>query len=181
MSLHVRDSGGVLREITDLQVRDASGVLRVVQEGWVRDATGTLRKFYLIPSVTLPADSTVLHNQSSNNPTISGIEINTDNTVYRYLFDGTKAAFLVGWQEGYDPATELWVACTHISGDVPNGSASDGVFRQMSVNYLWQVSDTNSGAAKSTSQFRVDIATDSGGSNIIETVTYTPEADYNIL
>ena len=94
MTLHVKDTGGIFREITDLQVRDAAGTLREIQEGWVKDAAGAFRQFY----------ARVIN----FSPTISARQAGAGNAVDSFAEDfnfdpGTSTA---------DAQAGLWLYCT---------------------------------------------------------------------
>jgi len=63
--LHIKDSVGVVREITELHVKDGAGVVREVIEGYIKDPSGNIRQFWPAVAPFNPPVNTVA-------PVISG-------------------------------------------------------------------------------------------------------------
>lgn len=61
--LHIKDSGGTVREVSELYVKDSGGVVRTITEGYIKDSGGVIRQFW--PAVLQPPVNIVI-------PTISG-------------------------------------------------------------------------------------------------------------
>jgi hypothetical protein len=72
-----------------------------------------------------------------------------------------------------------WVRATLSSGSTPSGSALN-TWHQLSTTRGWSVFRSSGSVGTTTSVLTVQIATDSGGSNIIDTATITLVANIDI-
>jgi hypothetical protein len=72
-----------------------------------------------------------------------------------------------------------WVRATLSSGSTPSGSALN-TWHQLSIARGWSVFRSSSSVGTTTSVLTMQIATDSGGSNIIDTATITLVANIDI-
>jgi hypothetical protein len=175
MSFNIKTGGG-WNEIVSGWVKVA-GTWQQVQSAWVKVA-GTWLEVFTNKSVSLPGDTSVWHNFSGvDNPTYAGMQFTAASRYNSYDSDGSvtdRGAYATG----YNPTTELWIRCTHNSGTAPSGSTL-GTWLQISTTRGWYISDSNGSASAVNSNWTIDIATDSGGSTIVATQTYTPQANYS--
>lgn len=86
--------------------------------------------------------------------------------------------------DGYPtPGADTWIRATLLSGTSPNGGNSLNTWHQvtgaMGVTRAWAWTRTavGDGAGTTTGSLTVEIATDSGGSNVVATGTYTGESE----
>lgn len=128
-------------------------------------------------SAQLAADTTALHNVSGSN-TYSGVSINSNGNQYWYSAAGSATGTLVDAWLVSGTNSDFWVRCTLNSGSLGAGSSATGSWIACTSTTGWFVLDTDGSVASQSANFDIDIATDSGGSNIVATETYTPFANY---
>ena len=133
------------------------------------------------PPLTVTASDATVDNIRGSSPCYAGVEINSNNTIYR--------------------GDNVGVYTTAInSGYVTNGSTSD-VWMERTINSqssaLWQdgigsgrlqcsnsatleMRDTNSGVSAETANITVSWYDASSGGNLLDTATYDLSANYDI-
>ena len=91
------------------------------------------------------------------------------------LFDTTSAG---DWLDSGD-GSDLYIQC--VTSDSLSGDLSDGSWLSLTTNRQWYIFDNSADDGAVTASFTLNIATDSGGSNIIDTQTFTPTASFITL
>jgi hypothetical protein len=183
MTTHVRDATAI-RELLEIHVRDATAI-RQVKEGWVRDATG-LRQFYAAETITLSGTAGTPNNDNAvvidPGTATAGWRFETDGEVFRVTGPQFQAG--IEWTDLQPtPGKDYWIRATANSGSVPNaGSDSLGVWHKVagsgSGNRTWQWQRTTVGIYQGS--VKVEIATDSGGTDIVATGYYGGIAEIEI-
>lgn len=171
---HVKPGSTWKGLVSGTAVKPASTWKNVV-EIW-HNVSGVWKLGWAARSFTLKADGVWLH-QSNSAPTYSEFRFNTDGTcdargpgsgTYAYEFD----------YESSGDATDLYIRvadnAANLSGD------AEGSFIALSSAREWYVFDNDSGIPSVTGNVDIDIARDAGGSDIVATVNWTPNAQYLI-
>jgi len=100
---------------------------------------------------------------------------NPDGTVDRKNTGGTTANQQQWYRPtGGTPGTGYWIRCTVNSGTTPTGSAT-GSWLQLNAARTWQHDQTVIGTVTCT--LTIEIASDSGGANIVSSGSFTITAD----
>jgi len=128
---------------------------------WLTGTTGS-------PNVSTDSDF-------SSGTATSGWNFNSDGTLDRY-----QSGSPVQWdtdpeqwiQNNLDPARDLWIRFTTNAGDLPTTSTGTLGVTWNPVSSLAQILWVQSGVGDSGGSCKVEIATDSGGANIIMTGYY---------
>lgn len=128
-------------------------------------------------NATLEPDDIGYHNSRTNNTTYSGVQLNSNGTQYRAAAAGSWTD--VGGGHWLDSGTnaDFWVRATLVAGTMDWLNSGYGTWLQLNVSRNWGLVDTSPGVAAETGTVRLEIATDSGGANIIAgPVDYTLSA-----
>lgn len=129
------------------------------------------------PLVQLDVDSANYHQFDATNPTYAGViftALGSQRSLGPGIADETHE--LTWLLRGV--AADYWVRCTLNSGTLEPGADSTGIWITMDTDNRWYIRDGDSGPSAVDASITIDIATDSGGSNIIATETYTPQANW---
>ena len=165
MTLHVKDTGGVFREITDLQVRDAAGTLREIQEGWVRDAAGTLRQFYRRLLVEV-APLKIISKSVPIGLCYAGVQVDADGDLYEV---GDALAQLTQYETWLDAGlnSQVWVLASPVSGIWSGDTLSTRL--ACTSDRKWTINNGGSGSASGELDLQFyDAAT---GGNLLDVQT----------
>lgn len=147
--------------------------------------------FFLLPtsyvaSVSLPPDESRFHQSNTSVQCFAGwhLESSTDK-IYIVGTTGpgnlllTKVDLGTYIQSGI--SSDYWFRCTLNSGTLAPGADNVDTWYQATADLAWYVQDTTADDGSVDANFTIEVATDSGGSNIIASETYTPTADYITL
>lgn len=113
-------------------------------------------------------------------------EFRTNGEVWREKANGLDTQYNAGvsWSNRQPTPGTFWIKATQSgvtgAGDVPDTGDSLDVWLSLSVQRQWGWQVTGSGFQFSDGVVRVDIATDSGGTNIVATGYYGGNADMEI-
>lgn len=171
--------GGVWKSIDNCEV-NVGGAWKQVEAIEI-NVGGVWKTVWTNKSITMPADNDAwLHTSSStDNPTYAGIRFTAASRVETYDPDGSVTD-RQAYADGYTPGSDLWIRCTHNSGTAPSGDVT-GSWLQINTTRGWYISDSNPGVTAVNSDFTIEIAEDSGGTTIVGTETYTPQANYDTV
>lgn len=128
-------------------------------------------------TATLDPDSLDYHNLINNTNTYAGVQINADGYQYYANSTGTWIQMTSYWADGNSSAL-YWVRATS-SDTLDWVDSGTGSWLQCNTTRNWGIVDTTAGVIPETASVTIDIATDSGGSNIVATETYTLSAHNN--
>lgn len=138
-------------------------------------------------------DVVTLSGSSGTPNTSSDFAISTDNASVYWQFntDGTVDRIKTQQSDVFDifpgvqwcnqsPTIDYWIRFTHNAGDASNFGNSSGSWIAMTtaVGQGWQ--ETTNGFAETSGSSKVEIATDSGGSNIVATGYYGGTANIEV-
>ncbi len=109
-----------------------------------------------------------------------GLRFNVDGSIDILR---TSLGNLLGAQKWFNPSggspgNNYWVRCTLTSGTVSGGSAATGSWLALSSSRLWQKTTTAVGLVEFTAT--IEIATDSGGTNIVSSGSFTIQAERGV-
>lgn len=138
----------------------------------IDSATYTLTS---IKAGTSLAGTQSTHENSASSGTVwAGVNLHSNGTEYSYSAAGSSTGNNLGaWLEG-GANTDFWVRCT-TSDSLDGTSSATGSWLAMSTSRAWAVSKaTGFGVTQAT--LTIEIATDSGGANIIDSQNYTIRA-----
>ena len=159
------DSGGTARQTKRLIIGDSGGTARVIKRLFIGDSGGVARLIHQGFTVTASPVAWQLSESGADGDPISSIyQLESDGTVT--TFGGVVVAGSTSWGS---PTTAgvgaaYWAKFTATSGSFDGNEASTWTQINTSLScYL-----TGSFGSLSTT-FKVEIATDSGGSNIVFT------------
>lgn len=168
--LHYKD-GGTWRKAKELHYRDG-GTWRKLKEAWYRDG-GAWRKVFSDGGVISPlAGATINRTVFYEGEAVSItalIIFNANGTVDWTDDDGAST------RQWFDPTTanvgaSFWVRATVTAGSVSGGSGV-GTWLQLNAQRFWTRQRATIGASSAT--LSIQIATDSAGTNIVTSGTYT--------
>lgn len=126
---------------------------------------------------TLEPDDTGYHNFQLNSSTYSGVQLNADGVQYRATAGGGWTGVGGGHWLVSGTAAQFWVRATLVTGTMDWVNSGYGSWLQLDTTRNWGLVDTSPGVAAETGTVRLEIATDSGGANIIAgPVDYTLSA-----
>ncbi len=109
----------------------------------------------------------------------AGVRLSLGGTEYAYSAAGSPTGFNLGsWLLSGD-AADFWARCTLNSGTLDGANSGVGSWLQLNTTRSWAIVRTTNG--NDTADFDIDIATDSGGANIIASANYTPSATREAL
>jgi hypothetical protein len=167
---HIVDSGGTARLVSRLFVVDSGGTSRLVSRAFVIDSGGTARLIYTGARIVTPftAYDMLADNTPGATATASLIFGTNGSVASNATIDGGSTTGSASW---YSPNTtgigsSYWIRFTPTSGSFTTNGASS--FSQLSSNR--QVTKSASTSAGGVT-FTIEIASDSGGSNIVMTST----------
>ena len=169
--------GGTWQTLSSAWVKVA-GTWQEVSSAWVKVA-GTWEEVFRNLAVTLYPDTFTLHTTGDNDPTYSGIQLNSNGTQYRYAFNGGTLG-LTTWLLG-GTAAQFWARCTVNAGTLDGGSSATGTWLNLAITRDWYITDSIPNSGTVTVDFDIEIATDASGVDIIKSQNYTPETTYNTL
>ena len=117
---------------------------------------------------------------STNNAEVRWF-FNTDGTIDRIKLQGTDVYEILApqWCAG-TPSISYWMRFTHNAGDTANVGQSSGSWISMVSNIGQGWLETQDGFATYSGSSKVEIATDSGGSNIVATGYYGGTAEIEV-
>ena len=124
--------------------------------------------------------------KSSPTDAVASWIFNLDGTVDRTQTAGTSQFQTnVEWDTDQPtPGTDIWLKAITDSGDAPTSGDSLGVWHVLNgsgeANLTFTWTETTDGVAETTGTIRVDLATDSGGSNIVATGYYKGKANVEL-
>lgn len=125
--------------------------------------------------VSLGPDDSTYHQERNQANCYAGVGLYSDGK--QMYSDETLA-----WQEVQiyllsGANSEVWVRATLNSGSLDAGSSATGSWLALTSNRIWYIVDTTSNDFPSGASVTLEVATDSGGSTIIATETYTLSAN----
>jgi hypothetical protein len=145
---------------------------RKAREVWTHDG-GAWRMVFSGFTVSMPSSLTVLAATLSPNA-VATIRFETDGVITMIRVNGGTTTSAWGSPTSSGEGANYWVRATLDSGTSPSGPAL-GSWHQLSSARAWALTQTSSGV--SSCQLTIQIASDSGGSNILSTCTVTLEAE----
>jgi hypothetical protein len=159
--------------MTALHYNDA-GTWRAIQQAWYNDA-GTWRQFWSAVTFTVNANNVA----SVGDTSIQNSFINAESYVQLLTTGGLEnggnsgGGGTWGTPVGGTPGATHWVRATLTAGSIPNlfESAALNSWIQISSLPFWGNTRAHTNLGTTTSTLTLDIATDSGGSNIVSTRT----------
>lgn len=118
-------------------------------------------------------------NSASQNYAAAGWTFKTTGTVWKYS-SATQFQDGIEWTSGQDSPTEdSWIRATVTAGSTPNGPVGSWlkVAGSGSADRTWTIDrDSTEGSGTTTCTLKIELATDSGGSNIVATGYYRANA-----
>lgn len=172
MTAHVRDAG-VWKELDEMHVKDA-GVWKEIKEAYVRDG-GVWKKFFQAFKVALSGTqvSPTVSSDTDTSSALAGWSFAADGVLGRYEVGTLNAAWgssqdPAEWASGTPPIT-YYVRATLDTGTAPSGAALN-TWHALTTTRVWTWSQSGDGANSGT--IKVDIASDSGGLDIVATGYY---------
>lgn len=128
-------------------------------------------------NAALAPDSTTYHQVRFGLTCYSGVKLDSDGS--QYYMDNTGA-----WQVDTSPNTWLiagtsdkfWVRATLNSGSLDHLNSGTGSWLQLNTDKNWAFFDSTSGDGADAVSLTLEISTNSSGTNILDTVTYTMSA-----
>lgn len=107
---------------------------------------------------------------------------NSDGTVDRLKLQGSDVFEIFGPAQwcNQTPVGDYWLRFTHNAGDAANVGNSSGSWLAMTSNLSQGWQETTNGFATHSGSSKVEIATDSGGSNIVATGYYGGTAEVEV-
>lgn len=136
----------------------------------------------VVETVTLSGTTSSYNLATSVTPNLSdavaGWKFKSDGTLFKTNVSGTyNTQFNPGTEWcNTSPGSTYYIRATITSGSLGNGSDSDNVWLALTIDRTFQCVDTTAGGAPAIFSAKIDIATDSGGSNIIATGYYSGQA-----
>ncbi len=104
----------------------------------------------------------------------AGVSLNANGTEYAWSNTGSPTGTNLGsWLVSGD-ADQFWARCTLNSGSLDAVNSGTGSWLQLNTTRNWAIVRTTDGT--DLADFDIDIATDSGGANIVASANYTPSA-----
>jgi hypothetical protein len=139
----------------------------------VRDG-GSWKSFYVQFAVSL-AGTQASHSQTRlNNTCFAGISLLSSGNEFSWDSDGTQSGTSLGpWLEGGE-ASQVWVRATLNSGSV---SGTFNTWLALTTSRFWSISDTTDNGVAVTASLTLELARDSGGSDIVDTANYNLSAE----
>lgn len=118
--------------------------------------------------------NSVVSEASGSEPT-AGWSFRSDGTVFRTNISGS--AYNVQFNAGTEwcnvtPSQIYYIRCTVQSGSLGGSSSNEDVWLNLATNRTFEVVDTTAGVSPAIVQMKIEIASDSGGSNILATGYY---------
>lgn len=109
-----------------------------------------------------------------------GVQYKTDGTIFIQDTVGTSESYSDSGRLWVDPVIvasnkDHWIRCTHNSGTTSPSGDSVGSWLQLNVDRDWYIIGSSGVIINSNNTF--EIATDSGGSNIVATANLAFELD----
>jgi hypothetical protein len=167
--LHVK-SGGSWRKAKEVHVK-ASGAWRKAKEVWVK-ASGTWRKVFQSFSPTEPIPLTSLE----NNPLEAYFFLRT-NGVMDWNFNNAPVSGNWALPTTTDAGAAYWARVTVLTGNSPTGTPGAGTWYNLGTEQVWV---WNTLGPDYNGTFKLEIASDSGGENIVATAASVPWSVYYV-
>lgn len=102
----------------------------------------------------------------------AGVYLKNDGVEWAYSNAGVPEGTNLGdWLE-VGTTSEMWVRCTLNAGTLDGANSGTGSWLAMTTSRGWAVVDTTIPGGPDTANFDLEMATDAGGVNIIETKNY---------
>lgn len=180
--------GGAWKAFSKMHVK-VSGTWKEVQSGYVK-VSGTWKEFFSGETYTLSgtSGSPNIAANTETSPTNSLVSwiFNTDGTVDKDE-GGTVTQFQAGteWSDAQPtPGADMWLRATLDSGDTTTAGDTLGVWLKVagsgSANRTFTWEETTDGFANTIGTIQAELATDSGGTNIVATGYYRGTASVEL-
>ncbi len=172
-------SGGVWRTITAPEVR-YSGAWRVIKEIEVK-ISGAWQTVFMGIVYTLSGTTGAPNSASDYNlfpdDSLAGWRFYNNGEVWKVETTTTQFRDGIEWSSEQPTVTvDAWIRATYYSGDSPNSGDTLNTWHKVGNGsnraWLWSVT----GAGSEVGVIKVEIATDSGGSDIVATGYYRGSA-----
>jgi hypothetical protein len=156
------NDSGTWRKAVEFYYND-NGTWRTIKEGWYNDS-GTWRQFYTNITGTVSLASVSSRYRAVADPSTATAQV-------QFVADGQHSGIPTMSGNWYSPTTtgignSYWIRITLLSGDALTVNDASG-WTQLSSNRQAYVSQ--SGIGTKSSDIRIEISTDSGGSTIVAT------------
>jgi hypothetical protein len=166
MDAHVKVSGA-WKKLNGLHVK-VSGVWKEVQAGYTK-VGGVWKQFYTYALVTV---TNAAISSTSGSPATAGVRINSDGTV-----DKREQAVYTQINASTDwiipnGAAGHYVRCTATGDPLSVGSSATGSWLATSGSPEWFLTNGSGGTTENAS-LTIEIASDSGGTDILDSATIT--------
>ena len=141
--------------------------------------------FFLLPTagglrIVLEPDG-IDFNRATNVTCYAGTFFGPDGNQYAYSAAGVATGTDFGPYIFNGTTSDVWLRCTVNSGTLDGGSSSTGTWLSGVAEPAWYIVDSSADDGAETASITVEAATDSGGSNIVDSETYTLSASYITL
>lgn len=183
---HVKTGASTWKVINNVYIKTAASTWKQVQNAYIKTAASTWKKFY--QSVVWGLTNSSVTSNALNPQTGVGYWAIGGNTTSGYtkgymskfggaLGDPISWTNAHAWRTPTSGWGTLYVRLTDVGSNAPTNSshAINGstwhTLTEGSTNIWWNYQ--NSGTLPKSCQVLVEIATDSGGSNIVDSATYT--------
>lgn len=149
-----------------------STTVRAVASGYGSTGTGVVETVSL--SGTTSSYNLAASNTVSPTSAVGGWKFKSDGTVFKTNIGGTyNIQFNAGTEWcNTTPSQTYYIRCTVTSGFLGSGSDSAGVWLALTSDRTFQVVDSTVSGGADQFQCKIEIASDSSGSNIIATGYY---------
>lgn len=124
----------------------------------------------------LGPDTTEYHNVQVSTNTYAGIRLHSNGSQYYADQDGVFTITSHGLWLIQGANSNFWVRCTVDTGSLDWTNSGAGSWLALTSTLSWGIIDDSAGASPETCDITLELATDSGGSNIVDTVQYTLSA-----
>ena len=110
----------------------------------------------------------------------AGVFLKNDGVEWAYSNAGaTEGTNLGDWLD-IGTTADMWVRCTLDSGDLDGANAGTGSWLAMTISRGWAIVDTTIPGGADLATITLEMATDAGGSNIIDTRSYNLSAEQDV-
>jgi hypothetical protein len=111
---------------------------------------------------------------------LAGWKFKSDGTVFRTNLPGTL--YNIQFNAGTEwcnttPSQTYYLRCTVEAGSLGGSSSNENIWLALTSDRTFEVVDTTAGFSPVTVQMKIEIASDSGGSNILATGYYQATAN----
>ena len=157
-------TNGTSSAIMVLDIASDSGGLNVVD-------TATYTLTAIRNGVDLSGTSFYHYRQQQTTDTTAGVYLKSDGVEYAYAANGTAEGTSLGSYVSGLSTSALWARATVISGTLTSGTT--GSWLGLGTSRGWYVTREGTNYGESIVVLNIEVATDSGGSNVIDTAQYT--------